>query len=121
MYASAVDVASHLGRPLTPAEEAQVSVWIEWLEADITERLPNVNPDKALRAIVESIVHYVRNPEGATSVNVQVDDGLVSKRYATGSGRVELLADWWAKLGWLDRRGAFTIRPHYVPDGHAWR
>lgn len=121
MYAHREDVAAHLGRPLTISEQSQVDMWIEWLSSDIFERLPAADPSKAQRAIVESIVAYMRNPEGALSVNVQVDDGLVFKRYSSGTGRIELLADWWVKLGWRDRRGAFTIRPHYVPDGHAWR
>lgn len=130
MYAMPQDVAGHLGRPLSPDESTQVAKWIEWLESDIHRKLPVAPVDSTLaqRAIVESVAHYMRNPDGAISVSFQVDDGLTSKRYAAATGRVELLPHFWAELGLNDASGAFTVRPYGEPDGRrcwsstdAWR
>lgn len=123
-YAETSDVAAHLGRPLTTSESEQVQKWIGWLSGDIERKLTGipVDPSVAEQAVTESIVTYMRNPDSALSVTASIDDGSVSKRYSTASGRVELLDHFWAKLGWVEpRRGAYSIRPHYAPDCHAWR
>lgn len=124
MYATGNDIAAHLGRPLTAAEVAQVGKWIAWLSADIDRKMGGLHIDMTIaeQAVTESIVTYMRNPDSALSVTASVDDGSVSKRYSSASGRVELLDHFWAKLGWVERRrGAYSIRPHYVPGCHAWR
>ena len=124
MYATAGEVSAHLGRPLTPAEDAQVDMWIGWLESDIIERFPNhsaLNATLLQRAIVESVAAYMRNPDDATQVSedISVDDGRWqrSRRYQSSTGRVELLPHWWARLGWVEPsvRQAFSVRPHYAP------
>ena len=125
MYATADDVAAHLGRPLTSDEATQIALWIGWLESDIIERFPNRSTLSAAllqRAIVESVAAYMRNPDDATQVSedISVDDGRWqrSRRYQTSTGRVELLPHWWTRLGWVEPsvRQVFSIRPHYVPD-----
>lgn len=123
MYAMPSDVAAHLGRPLSETETAQVNLWIGWLEADITARVPDVDLSKAQRAVVESIAAYMRNPDSATTVQVSVDDGNVTKHYSSSSGRVEILPELWAGLGWSESGGAFTVTPYGAPDVSfdAWR
>lgn len=68
--------------------------------------------------ILEAVAAIVRNPDDATSVDVQIDDGRVSKRYSSSSGRLSL-DDWWDTL-WPDSdsrdSGAFTVRPSFEPD-----
>ena len=129
MYATAGEVSAHLGRPLTPAEDAQVDMWIGWLESDIAERFPDHSTLSATllqRAIVESVAAYMRNPDDATQVSedISVDDGRWqrSRRYQTSTGRVELLPHWWARLGWVDpgSSGIRTLTPYFEPDEVAW-
>ena len=129
MYATAGEVSAHLGRPLTPAEDAQVDMWIGWLESDIIERFPDhsiLSATLLQRAIVESVAAYMRNPDDATQVSedISVDDGRWqrSRRYQTSTGRVELLPHWWARLGWVDPSdsGIRTITPYFDPDEVAW-
>ena len=114
MYAIASDVAAHLGRPLSAAETGQVELWIGWLEADIDARLPGMPFEvvTAQRVIVQSIAAYMDNPTAATQVSFQVDDGAVTKRYTSSSGRVQVLPELWADLGYVEASGsAFTIVP----------
>lgn len=117
MYAVPADVSTHLGRPpFSPEEDAQVAKWIGWLEADIARRISGaIDSATANRVITESIAAYMRHPDSATQVDVAVDDGRVSKRYSTASGRVQILPDLWADLGWVET-GAFTVTPHGALD-----
>ena len=74
-----------------------------------------------LEESVEAVAAIVRNPDDATSVDVQIDDGRVSKRYSSSSGKVSL-EDWWDTL-WPEVNtdaSAFTVRPHFVPDRGPW-
>ena len=128
IYAVAGDIATHLGRPLNSTEEAQVSLWIGWLEADIALRLPPptlVDDLVAQRVIVQSIAAYMDNPSAASEVQVSVDDGSVTKRYTKSLGRVQILPELWADLGWSGDTGAFTVTPYAAPDVgadvDAWR
>ena len=81
------------------------------------------DPDGADRdyVILEAVAAVVRNPDDETSVDVQIDDGRVSKRYSSSSGKVSL-EDWWDTL-WPEINtdaSAFTVRPHFVPDRGPW-
>ena len=117
MYAIATDVAAHLGRPLSAAETTQVTLWIGWLEADIEARIDvaEVDGNTVQRVVVESIADYMRNPDRASQVAVQVDDANITKRYSSSSGRVQVLPELWADLGWVPS-GAFTVTPYGAPD-----
>ena len=117
MYATPDDVGVHLGRPLDPSEHDRLMLWIGWLEADIDRRLPApavVDPVTAQRAIVESIATYMDNPTAASQVSIQVDDGGVTKSYKKSAGRVQILPEFWADLGWSDQEtGASSITPYF--------
>lgn len=119
MYATPEDVGFHLNRPLCDGETAQVDMWIRWLEADIALKLPApavVDPTVAQRVIVQSIAAYLDNPTAASEVQVSVDDASVTKRYRSSSGRVQILPDLWADLGWTGDTGAFTVTPYGAVD-----
>ena len=96
------DIAKRLGRSLSTAEVAQVEAWIgdaEWLinsRAASLER--SVNPDVQDRVVALAVVEMARNPQNETQVDVAIDDGRVSKRYSSGSGRVTIRDEWWALL-----------------------
>jgi len=91
---------------------------------DHQARLSLPDPEFTIReyVILEAVAAVVRNPDDATAVDVQIDDGRVSKRYSSSTGKVSL-ADWWGTL-WptVDGDpGGFTIRPSFEPDGcRAW-
>lgn len=55
---------------------------------------------------------------GVKRIDVQVDDGRVSKEITSGSDAVVIRDDWWVMLGIADDPSIFTIRPHFEPDGH---
>lgn len=128
IYATSNDVATHLGRSLSTTEESQINLWISWLEADIGRNMPDpttVDGTTAQRVIVQSIAAYLDNPTAASEVQVSVDDGSVTKRYTRSLGRVQILPELWADLGWSGDTGAFTVTPYAAADTgadvDAWR
>ena len=117
MYASAADVATNLGRPLTAAEARQADLWIDWAESTIARRLGDLSaldPNAVSMVVTEAVTARLRAPEPLTQVDVQVDDGSVSKRYQKSTGLIEILPEWWEALGWAGAEGAFSITPHFV-------
>lgn len=119
-------IAVALGRP-SPAQGTplfdQWSMWIEDANRAVARRaerlginmfsLDAVDVDYVVR---QSVVEMARNPDAATTVDLRIDDGAVSKRYATSQGRVTILDDWWDLLGLTEASEAFSIRPSYMPD-----
>lgn len=119
-------IAVALGRPSPAQGTAQFDQWAMWI-ADANraverraERLginlfslDAVDVDYVVR---QSVVEMVRNPEAVSTVDVRIDDGSVSKRYATSQGRVTILDDWWDLLGLSEASEAFSIRPAYQDD-----
>ena len=125
MYAIASDVATNLGRSLTPVEEAQAAQWIGWAESTIQRRLGDLaqlDPDTLNMVIVEAVSRRLRMPEPVSQVSVSVDDGNVNKTYSKATGLIDILPEWWAALGWVES-GAFTVTPYGAPDASpdAWR
>ena len=57
----------------------------------------------------EAVVAHIKKPDDATQVSVQVDDGMTSKSYRSGKGRVTILDEWWVLLGLTEQSGAFAI------------
>ena len=123
------DVADRLGRVRPPFDSPawlQAQKFIDQADLLITRyqaRNALPDPDGADRdyVILEAVAAVVRNPDDATSVDVQIDDGRVSKRYSSSSGKVSL-EDWWDTL-WPEINtdaSAFTVRPHFVPDRGPW-
>ena len=123
------DVADRLGRVRPPFDSPswlQAQKFIDQADLLITRyqaRNGLSDPDGEDRdyVILEAVAAVVRNPDDATSVDVQIDDGRVSKRYSSSSGKVSL-EDWWETL-WPEINtdaSAFTVRPHFVPDMGPW-
>ncbi len=122
---TAADVADNLLKTFTPAEDVKVSKWLEWIEALIKRRVDPETLDQTLLGMVavEVASQKMRNESGATSQEVQVDDARVVTRYrdSVTTDLAELLEPWWETLipSTADG-GAYTVRPHYEPDRHAW-
>lgn len=123
-YTSPLDVATDLGRPLTDSEQAQVSAWIDRVEARILQRIPDLadralDPaylDRLTGIVVDVVVRKLRNPEGMRSE--RIDDYY----YDRGSQSADLtLSDLeWGELLPESASGAFSTRPNFVPDRACW-
>lgn len=104
MSVTPADIAVALGRTAPALGSTEHDQWAMWV-ADalmlITARLGDVNlldQDRLDYVVREAVVAQVRRPDDVTSVDVAVDDGRVSKRYSSGSGRVTIRDEWWALL-----------------------
>lgn len=99
--------------------EQQWQLWIDDAEMLIDARATKlgVTPDalKLDYVVREAVVAHIKKPDDATQVTVQVDDGMTSKSYRSGKGRVNILDEWWQLLGLTDTSGAFAI--DMVPTG----
>lgn len=114
------EIAVALGRP-TPTEldRAQWLVWIGDAEILIEDRMGDLAAldQKRLAYVIRNAVSaMVQRPDSATQVDVAVDDGRVSKRYSSSTGKVTILDDWWDLLTTVSDSAAFTIRPAFEPD-----
>lgn len=96
--------------------EDQWTMWIEDAEMLIDARADLLGKDRADLGEVkfdyvvrEAVVAQVKKPDDATQVTVQVDDGMTSKSYRSGKGRVVIIDEWWTLLGLTDTSGAFAI------------
>jgi hypothetical protein len=114
------DIAVELGRTPSQATDVQWGSWIDQARFLIRSRLGDLSAldQEALDYVtLQAVVRQVRNPEDATQVDVQIDDGRVSKRYSSATGRVSILDEWWALLAPTGANGgAFTITPYSEPD-----
>ena len=104
MSVTPADIAVALGRTAPDLGSTEHDQWAMWV-ADalmlITARLGDVSlldQDRLDYVVREAVVAQVRRPDDVTSVDVAVDDGRVSKRYSSGSGRVTIRDEWWALL-----------------------
>lgn len=94
----------------------QWSLWIDDATMLIENRAEQLDIDPATigelkfdYVVRESVVAHIKKPDDATQVSVQVDDGMTSKSYRSGKGRVTILDEWWVLLGLTDPSGAFSI------------
>ena len=94
----------------------QWSLWIDDATMLIENRAEQLDTDPATigeikfdYVVRESVVAHIKKPDDATQVSVQVDDGMTSKSYRSGKGRVTILDEWWVLLGLTDPSGAFAI------------
>ena len=126
IYANVSDVEVRYGRTLTAAESAQVTVWIEDLEAEILERIPALGTmilagrptiPTLTRVICAAITRKLDNPKGLKSRTVAIDDYSTTEQpWIEGStGALELTDGEWAKLLPLSSGDAFTITPYGAP------
>lgn len=116
------DVLIELGRPTSPTapQSEQIASWIEQARYLIGKRLGDVTLLDQVDVdyvVLQAVAAHARQPENVTQVDVSVDDGRVSKRYSTSTGRVAITDDLWALL--VDDAAAsdaFSITPAYEPD-----
>jgi hypothetical protein len=125
-YATVSDVEVRYGRTLTAAESAQVTAWIDDLEAEILERIPGLvvlielgRPTLATlkRVISAAIIRKLQNPSGLRTRTVAIDDYSTTETVdaANSAGYLGLTDDEWSLLLPGSSGDAFTIRPAYVP------
>ena len=122
MTVSPAKIGVELG--VTSPTSAQLAQWQSWIEQAIyliEHRYPGqvgLNPDDVDYVVQQAVVAHARNPVDATQVDVAVDDGKVSKRWSSGTGRVTITDDLWDFFDDDEDTpdGAFSIRPAYTPD-----
>lgn len=126
-YATVNDVEVRYGRTLTAAESAQVTAWIEDLEAEILERIPDLEalilagrPTLATlkRVVSAAIVRKLQNPSGLRTRTVAIDDYSTTETVdaANSAGYLGLTDAEWSLLLPGSSGEAFTIRPYGAPD-----
>lgn len=115
MTVAVADIAVALGRETPEAGSVEAQQWEMWIndallliEARLGDpaALNQANLDYVVR---EAVVAQVRRPDDATSVEVGVDDGRVTKRYSSARGRVFIRDEWWQLLDPNGKSGAFTV------------
>lgn len=94
--------------------EQQWQMWIDDALMLISDRAEQLSITEIAQAkldyvIREAVADHVKRPDNATQVSVQVDDGMTSKSYRSGKGRVTILDEWWTMLGLTEPSGAFSI------------
>lgn len=125
-YATVSDVEVRYGRTLTTAESAQVTAWIDDLEAEILERIPSLEdlilagrPTVATlkRVISAAIIRKLDNPKGLKSRTVAIDDYSTTEQpWIEGTaGALDLTDEEWSKLLPGSSGDAFTITPFGAP------
>ncbi len=125
-YATVSDVEVRYGRTLTAPEVAQVTAWIDDLEAEILERIPTIEAlivagrptiPTIIRVICAAIIRKLDNPKGLKSRTVAIDDYSTTEQpWIEGSaGALELSDDEWSKLLPGSSGDAFTITPYGAP------
>ena len=117
------EIAVELDRPTPATDSSTWASWESWINQArylIGKRLDidTLDPADVDYVVLQSVAEHARHPENATQVDVQVDDGRVSKRYVSGKGRVSILDELWALLDpdLATEAGAFTITPYGSPD-----
>ena len=125
-YTTANDVEVRGNRTFTAGESAQVSVWIDDLEADILERIPTLDdlveagrPSVATikRVVSGAILRKLDNPKGLKSRTVAIDDYSTTEvaDATNSSGWLGITDDEWNLLLPGVSGEAFTIRPYGAP------
>lgn len=127
-YTNVSDVEVRYGRTLTDPEKAQVEAWINDIESEILERIPNLEAlivlgrpsiPTVIRVVAQSIIRHLDNPKGLKSRTVAIDDYSTTEQpwiEGTPGGGPELTDDEWSKLLPGSTGDAFTINPYGAPD-----
>jgi hypothetical protein len=119
------NIAVALGRTAPDSGSTEYAQWVMWIAdalmliaahdfGDDIESLDDLDQDRLDYVVREAVVAQIRRPDDATSVDVRLDDGAVSKTYRSASGRVTIIDAWWDLLtpaGGNSGRGAFSITP----------
>lgn len=125
-YATVSDVEVRYGRTLTTVEAAQVTAWINDLEAEILERIPTLEAlivvgrptiPTIIRVVSQAIIRKLDNPKGLKSRTVAIDDYSTTEQpWIEGSaGALDLTDDEWSKLLPGSSGDSFTITPYGAP------
>ena len=125
-YATVSDVEVRYGRTLTAGEAAQVTAWIDDLESEILERIPDLEdlitdgrPTAATlkRVISAAIIRKLQNPSGLRTRTVAIDDYSTTETVdsANSAGYLGLTDDEWSLLLPGSSGDAFTITPYGAP------
>ena len=125
-YAAVTDVEVRYGRTLSAPESAQVTAWIEDLESEIHERIPNLldlivagrPTDATLRRVIcAAVIRKLQNPEGLRTTTVAIDDYSTTKTVdsSNSAGFLSLTDDEWSLLLPGSSGDAFTITPFWAP------
>jgi len=125
-YTEVADVEVRYGRTLTASESAQVAAWIDDLEAEIRERIPNLEALIVLgrptygtlkRVISAAIIRKLQNPSGLRTRTVAIDDYSTTETVdaANSAGYLGLTDDEWSLLLPGSSGDAFTITPYGAP------
>ena len=126
-YATVSDVEVRYGRTLTASESAQVTAWVEDLEAEILERVPALEALILLgrpslgtlrKVLTSAIIRHLDNPKGLKSRTVAIDDYSTTEQpwiQGTPGGGPELSDDEWSKLLPGSSGDSFTITPYGAP------
>lgn len=126
MAVTPTQIAVALGRT-APAEDSteweQWGMWISDALMLISARLvgekdgqvpslDDLDQAKLDYVVREAVVAQIQRPDDATTVDVSVDDGRVSRTYRSSAGRVSIRDEWWDLLSpSTSTSGAFSIRP----------
>lgn len=111
------DLAIALGRATPEAGSVTAKQWELWI-SDATMLIntrkqqlgiTSIDEMKADYVIREAVVAHIRKPDDATQVSITVDDSSTSKTYASSTGRITILDEWWQLLGLGDTHTAFSI------------
>ena len=124
-FAAVTDVEVRYGRTLTATESAQVTAWIDDLEAEIGEQIPNLldliqlgrPTDGTLRRVIcAAVIRKLQNPEGLRTTTVAIDDYSTTKTVdsANSAGALGLTDDEWSLLLPGSSGDAFTITPYWA-------
>ena len=112
--ATYTDVGVALRRTISDsAEQAQIEHWLTGAEMAIQSRLGDVTLlDQAVLKYVETeaVAEKVRRAgRDEESITVSVDDGSVTRRYATGMSVDDIAGDMWSLLSPARSSSAYTI------------
>lgn len=120
------DIATRLGVATPSPDSPTGKQWSAWIgDATLLIRLraealglslEELDQDALDRVVTLAVVAMARKPDDATTVDVSVDDGRVSRRYESSTGRVGILDEWWSWLGLVEASGAFSTRPGFESD-----
>ncbi|GAA3699115.1 hypothetical protein GCM10022377_10160 [Zhihengliuella alba] len=122
-YATVDDVSVRLGRALTTAETAQVTAWLDDLEAMVLSRVPDFAeqvaagdiPAGVVRSVfATAIIRVLNNPKGLRQHTVSIDDFSRTETVdsALSSGALYLTDEEWGLLSPGSSGDAFTITPY---------
>lgn len=125
-YATVSDVEVRYGRPLSVAEQAQASAWIDDVEAEIAERIPTIadlivlgRPTLATlkRVVSAAVIRKLQNPAGLRTRTVAIDDYSTTETVdaANSAGYLGLTDEEWSLLLPGSSGDAFTITPWGAP------